>query len=605
MSTELDPITSGYQLSKINTNFQKVEDALNNTVLRRDGLSQGEDNSMKNNLDMNSHSILNATVDVTNPRSLITVGKADARYYNVDGDTLTGPMDANNQRIQQLPEPVTPAEPARKKELDDLVRAGLAKWRNTMRAPEDEVLNELPDASDRAGKVAAFDVTTGQPIVVDPINIPADILAALASANGYTMVGGFYRQEIGNVKYGVDDSLSNWDGKRGHADILPHAGNPVTGALLGFGGEHNRAGLTITSQGVVLADAAIDGMKTAYPTASTYSIDTGRIDELGREGVLTFFPTYLRNGQENSYSMELNSDANGQPAVYIATPEYLADPNGAVTTRRLKVPNELLFSKTNKVIGRIVIPDETVKYSLDSGQHYLTYAGLPSTGATLTFAVQSRFQFDITSLINSNKLNCYLSFRCRTNANGNDITKYGLYELAGNAQFTGGSTQGDAVYIHIGNFALDPDGKEANPLNAPGTNSTTLCNYTDFQFIVTTETLTEGTNLTDRYNGFYTILQYPLAKTKAVKDVVLGYNPYVNKTVVTNVTQADNKTNTLATEVIRTVNVDYFQGMSYDDSTRNDRITTARPFEECMGEFKDWQYVFRVFDPLTQQGYNL
>ena len=56
---DLDPITSGYNLSKINANFQKVEDELNNKVLYRDSPS-GEPNSMSSNLDMNSKSILNA-----------------------------------------------------------------------------------------------------------------------------------------------------------------------------------------------------------------------------------------------------------------------------------------------------------------------------------------------------------------------------------------------------------------------------------------------------------------------------------------------------------------------------------------------------------------
>ena len=56
---DLDPITSGYNLSKINANFQKLEDELNNKVLYRDSPA-GEPNSMSSNLDMNSKSILNA-----------------------------------------------------------------------------------------------------------------------------------------------------------------------------------------------------------------------------------------------------------------------------------------------------------------------------------------------------------------------------------------------------------------------------------------------------------------------------------------------------------------------------------------------------------------
>jgi hypothetical protein len=57
---DLDTITSGYNLSKINANFQRVEDELNNRVLYKDS-PVGEPNSMSSNLDMNRRSILNAS----------------------------------------------------------------------------------------------------------------------------------------------------------------------------------------------------------------------------------------------------------------------------------------------------------------------------------------------------------------------------------------------------------------------------------------------------------------------------------------------------------------------------------------------------------------
>ena len=55
---ELDPITSGYNLSKINSNFQRLEEELNNKVLYRQ-IQDGEPNAMSENLDMNSNDILN------------------------------------------------------------------------------------------------------------------------------------------------------------------------------------------------------------------------------------------------------------------------------------------------------------------------------------------------------------------------------------------------------------------------------------------------------------------------------------------------------------------------------------------------------------------
>lgn len=107
---DLDPITSGYNLSKINSNFQKIEDELNNKVLYRDSPA-GEPNSMSSNLDMNSRSILNANKISSNilelggvqvaPTSLATDpyngtrealrrSYAEAGYHLVDGSFEAG-----------------------------------------------------------------------------------------------------------------------------------------------------------------------------------------------------------------------------------------------------------------------------------------------------------------------------------------------------------------------------------------------------------------------------------------------------------------------------------------------------------------------------------
>lgn len=57
---ELLDVASGYNLSTINSNFQKVEDELNNKVLYRQ-VQDGEPNSMSENLDMNGNEVLNAS----------------------------------------------------------------------------------------------------------------------------------------------------------------------------------------------------------------------------------------------------------------------------------------------------------------------------------------------------------------------------------------------------------------------------------------------------------------------------------------------------------------------------------------------------------------
>lgn len=113
----LDPITSGYNLSKLNANFDKVQQAVNEELLH----TTGGNNTMLQPLDMNGYPILNLETDPNVPGSLLTVGEADERYYNVDGDTLEGPMVVGEHPITGLREAQTPTEPVRKNEFDNEV----------------------------------------------------------------------------------------------------------------------------------------------------------------------------------------------------------------------------------------------------------------------------------------------------------------------------------------------------------------------------------------------------------------------------------------------------------------------------------------------------
>ena len=113
----LDPITSGYNLSKLNANFDKVQQAVNEELLH----TTGGNNTMLQPLDMNGYPILNLETDPDVPGSLLTVGEADERYYNVDGDTLEGPMVVGEHPITGLREAQTPTEPVRKNEFDNEV----------------------------------------------------------------------------------------------------------------------------------------------------------------------------------------------------------------------------------------------------------------------------------------------------------------------------------------------------------------------------------------------------------------------------------------------------------------------------------------------------
>lgn len=87
---DLDPITSGYNLSKINSNFQKIEDELNNKVLYRDSPA-GEPNSMSSNLDMNSKAILNANKISSN---ILELGGVQVVPTNLATDPYNGTREA-------------------------------------------------------------------------------------------------------------------------------------------------------------------------------------------------------------------------------------------------------------------------------------------------------------------------------------------------------------------------------------------------------------------------------------------------------------------------------------------------------------------------------
>lgn len=110
----LSPISSGYNLSLINSNFEKVEQKINEETIH----TVGGNNTMLQDLDLNNNALLNVATDPNNPGSLLTVAAGDARYYNVSGDTLTGPMQVNNQVVTGLRAAAASTEAVRKNELD-------------------------------------------------------------------------------------------------------------------------------------------------------------------------------------------------------------------------------------------------------------------------------------------------------------------------------------------------------------------------------------------------------------------------------------------------------------------------------------------------------
>lgn len=118
MSIVLTTVSSGYNLSAINSNFQALQEALNSSILWRTGNVAGE-TLMTRDIDMNGHTLLNLASDPNNPGSILTVEVADARYYNVSGDTLEGDMNAGQHQIKNLAKGSSQYDAVRKKELDD------------------------------------------------------------------------------------------------------------------------------------------------------------------------------------------------------------------------------------------------------------------------------------------------------------------------------------------------------------------------------------------------------------------------------------------------------------------------------------------------------
>lgn len=138
---ELPTITSGYNLSAINNNFQKIEDALNEEVLYRKSYV-GEPNEMQTNLDMNGNKILNV-ITGTGQNDLATRGYVDQEIaevgvelstkYDKTGGPVFGAMQMQGNRITGLLPATQSSEPATYEQLlamesgsDSLLRQELA-----------------------------------------------------------------------------------------------------------------------------------------------------------------------------------------------------------------------------------------------------------------------------------------------------------------------------------------------------------------------------------------------------------------------------------------------------------------------------------------------
>lgn len=83
MAIVLNNVTSGYNISTINSNFQKIEDYVNDKLLARAATGVAGEAMMSRSLDMNGNEILNYPIDVTNPNSLVTKSYVDNADLNL------------------------------------------------------------------------------------------------------------------------------------------------------------------------------------------------------------------------------------------------------------------------------------------------------------------------------------------------------------------------------------------------------------------------------------------------------------------------------------------------------------------------------------------
>lgn len=150
----LNHVTHAQSVTTINENFDKIENAINNDVLHL----AGGNNTMLQELDMNGNKITNMFTDVNDPDSFLTVGAADARYYNVAGDTLTGTMNTAGNKIVNLPAATSSGEPVRKAEFDAAVF-------DTAFALRNDLANNV-DPTKGASLVGAI-LDGGEPTTVD------------------------------------------------------------------------------------------------------------------------------------------------------------------------------------------------------------------------------------------------------------------------------------------------------------------------------------------------------------------------------------------------------------------------------------------------------
>ena len=222
----LPDITSGYNLSAINSNFQKIEDTLNKEVLYRKEYL-GEPNEMQTNLDMNGKQILNVTTG-TSDGSLVTKGYVDqelALKFDKSGGPISGPIDMGNNEII-----------------------------NTSRLSTDAL---------EVGGVPVVPTS----LVIDPYNGTREALRRSYAEAGYNLVDGSF--EAGGTLVNANDVLLQE--RTGKAFSGP-AGDVAAGTNPAMGGFTDRSQEAIRTQLALFDGGKLSGFGRggAYPLSSVY-----------------------------------------------------------------------------------------------------------------------------------------------------------------------------------------------------------------------------------------------------------------------------------------------------------------------------------------------
>ncbi|CAI0888048.1 Uncharacterised protein [Serratia entomophila] len=415
-------------------------------------------------------------------------------------------------------------------------------------------------------------------------------LDILAASDGYTKIGGFYQQE-GNGDIGKTSSIDDVAGKRGHYDVYPTTEVPLSGAALIFGGDNYRGVAVVNNNGAMVTRLVYKGVPATDTIHHPYVIPSGRVDETGAELRVMKVPYKNGFGTNNEFEMEFGLRNNGQPRVIVRPPKV----SSALGNDSLAI--ELADEKkfiSNKSFAVVRVPSETVANTLDPKVSYIVRAGRTASG-TVHLKFNLNNAEELVTAITAGQYFAYISFK-KIGAPG-----YGLYPLVGNAQ-----KYADGVWLHIApeSFTLEPDGTAIDSANTPGTdNNFPACGYEDIKIILSTEKMAAGVNLSDRYNGFHSDVVFPYALVKAIKDNVRFPLPYINKTIVSAVDFAANKT---TSETLAVVNTGYVWDLKYNQTIAGQNNDAKnKTMTDILGQYAPYDYVFMLFYLPNNAGYSL